>query len=735
MEVSILEKAKSIFDTIKEFEIIKNIYSLIQFLLNNKEIITIIITILIVMMRILGFRRKTYKITNSTIDRLKREKKYIPNIFVELNDCKETLRYFIYGTKWKKRIANKFNNLYDNVYGKMLEKSVKDSDKRFRVSKFLPLSNLQSIIKEKIQLHNLIKERNYSFVDGRPEYDYYLESSSDVCLGSLRRLEKFSESSLAKYLILTGSAGNGKTNLLCSISELIMSLKNPVVFVTGREIEGTPKQYIFNKFDLHHKIYEHLDIYLKIENFLLLASCRYFYIVIDAVNENENGNFSEDLINFINEMLSYSRFKVIVSCRNEYYKTRYKKSLFNKAICSPFELDVKDQEYSETALNKIFDVYKNAYNYKGEISESVKDVLCNQLLLLRMFFETNSNSNKDVFTICKQDVFKNYIKKISEYTSTNIEAILLKIAQIMIQNNQYDKVSISFLENRGLSIEKIKKTIDESVILSKTIITNKGNLAEMEYEAIYFVFDELRDYILSREIVVSNANMDGMIDSTAVIQKIEEIEKTGSSVLEGIIQYTYLFFREFNDNEKPCIELLKLIKTTSEDENFAFFKRRNSFEFQNIGLRIVLTSGLEFNNFEKSYIRDCLIKDPQFDGILLFDVMLKGTINNGIYDLHTYLDLLFGIGDINVKNDILSAIMNYNNHSKYHIPDDLKNIHKLVLKTNPDLAIQVQCLAEIILLCFKFNNLEKRFMLENYFYNLDNHYSICKEVKDKYAKK
>ena len=70
-----MEKAKSIFDTIKEFEIIKNIYSLIQFLLNNKEIITIIITILIVMMRILGFRRKTYKITNSTIDRLKREKK------------------------------------------------------------------------------------------------------------------------------------------------------------------------------------------------------------------------------------------------------------------------------------------------------------------------------------------------------------------------------------------------------------------------------------------------------------------------------------------------------------------------------------------------------------------------------------------------------------------------------------------------------------------------------------
>lgn len=45
-------------------------------------------------------------------------------------------------------------------------------------------------------------------------------------LGYLHRCSKAANS---KYFILTGSAGNGKTNLLCSISELLISLKETVI--------------------------------------------------------------------------------------------------------------------------------------------------------------------------------------------------------------------------------------------------------------------------------------------------------------------------------------------------------------------------------------------------------------------------------------------------------------------------------------------------------------------------
>ncbi|MBQ9550024.1 MAG: hypothetical protein IJU87_04350 [Lachnospiraceae bacterium] len=38
------------------------------------------------------------------------------------------------------------------------------------------------------------------------------------------------EAAQSRYYVLTGSAGNGKTNMLCSITELLIHLKQGVVF-------------------------------------------------------------------------------------------------------------------------------------------------------------------------------------------------------------------------------------------------------------------------------------------------------------------------------------------------------------------------------------------------------------------------------------------------------------------------------------------------------------------------
>ena len=39
--------------------------------------------------------------------------------FVELNNSKEVLRYFVYGKKWRKRLIKNFNYVYDNSYGEI----------------------------------------------------------------------------------------------------------------------------------------------------------------------------------------------------------------------------------------------------------------------------------------------------------------------------------------------------------------------------------------------------------------------------------------------------------------------------------------------------------------------------------------------------------------------------------------------------------------------------------------
>ena len=68
-------------------------------------------------------RKKANKYTDEQIKKLIHDGKYIPGIFVELNNSKEVLRYFVYGKKWRKRLIKNFNYVYDNSYGEILKKA------------------------------------------------------------------------------------------------------------------------------------------------------------------------------------------------------------------------------------------------------------------------------------------------------------------------------------------------------------------------------------------------------------------------------------------------------------------------------------------------------------------------------------------------------------------------------------------------------------------------------------
>ena len=67
---------------------------------------------------------------------------------------------------------------------------------------------------------------------------------------ALENLLQYSKASDTKYFVLTGSAGNGKTNLLCSISELLINLKEAVVFLNSRDIHGDIWEFICYQLNL-----------------------------------------------------------------------------------------------------------------------------------------------------------------------------------------------------------------------------------------------------------------------------------------------------------------------------------------------------------------------------------------------------------------------------------------------------------------------------------------------------
>lgn len=361
----------------------------------------------------------------------------------------------------------------------------------------------------------------------------------------------------------------------------------------------------------------------------------------------------------------------------------------------------------------------------------MRNILSEQLLLLRIFFEVNKDSNMDVFSIRKHEIYAQYIDVIKQNSGEYIVRVLDAVADFMIENENYDEISLSDLEKVGITSDVIKKTVDSSILLSKKLIFHERTIARNEKEVLYFVFDEMRDYYLARRILLRNISIDN-VDGEAVLEKLRQLRATSASCEEGVIHYCYVFFRtdevvaKLGQTEKMCNSILDLYRIPEGGERKSYWHMHHREEFQNLGLRIILTSGIELSDFEISYIQDCLRKDPYEDGGIFFDTMLDGTLYGGIYNLDIYFDILFGLKN---KDAILNAfhkISARNNRDDRVIPEDFIQYYNVL--TDPEHKLQIQKIAELFLLCFKLHDADVQEELEDFFYNLPTHDKVQREM-------
>ena len=691
----------------------------------------LILTILVLAFSLFSINRKANKYTRKVIQRLINDGKYIPGVFVELNDSKEILRYFIYSKKWKKRLIGSYNFVYDNAYGDILRKACDNTSICFRLKRKASQKEVMDAVNEAYELHDNFRKSDVEFKSDYKESQVLFEILHYPYTEALGSLVQYCKAANGKYLILTGSAGNGKTNLLCSISELLINLREATIFLNSRDIEGDILDFLFSELGLPDLYMKHKESYLYLVNLLLTIQHKHLFIIVDAINENDSNGFSSRIATFINKITGYSRVKVIVSCRNEYYKERFRECLVEKVDIPAFEFDLKEQHYTFAAINKIIRAYSEFFNYSGKISLNVRNMLSEQLLLLRIFFEVNKDSNLDVFSIRKHEIFAQYIEVIKQNSGEYIVKMLDTVADFMIEKENYDEISLSDLEKAGITSELIKKTVDSSILLSKKLVFHEGTIARNENEVVYFVFDEMRDYYLARRILLENISADN-VDGEAVLDKLKQLKETGASCEEGVIHYCYVFFRtdevvaKLGQTEKMCNSILDLYRIPEDREKKSYWHMHHREEFQNLGLRIILTSGIELADFEIAYIQDCLRKDPYEDGGIFFDTMLDGTLYGGIYNLDIYLDILFGLKN---KDAILNAfrkISARNNRDDRFIPDDFIQYYNKLAE--PERKLQIQKVAELFLMCFELHNADTQEELEEFFFNLPSHDKVQCEM-------
>ena len=183
---------------------------------------------------------------------------------MELNNSKEVLRYFVYGKKWRKRLIKNFNYVYDNSYGEILKKACDNQNVCFHFNIMASPKEILESVNSAYEFHNNFQNSDIEFKQDYKESQILFEIIQHPYNEMLRSLLQYSRGANGKYLILTGSAGNGKTNLLCSISELLVNLKQTTIFLNAREIEGDILDFVFDELGISDLYKKHKEIYLHL---------------------------------------------------------------------------------------------------------------------------------------------------------------------------------------------------------------------------------------------------------------------------------------------------------------------------------------------------------------------------------------------------------------------------------------------------------------------------------------
>lgn len=600
----------------------------------------LIIPILIILIWGSAFLKRYFqKASKQTIEKFTSSKKYLPALFFEIGQTKESLRYFMYGKKWKGRLIWRFNNVFVGKPRQVLSKH----GRVVHIRRTTNFKHFFEIINKEIEWYKE-KDKSKHLDDFPSELDMDCECeilSYPFYIRELESIRNDLELCGARICHLKGKAGNGKTSLACSITETALLSKRPCVLLNSRDLHGE----VLEAFKQQLKTPVFFNKHLKLAMWLLNQNCHLFrrkiLVIIDAINENDMDVFRDSLSDFMLFMLKYSQIKILLTCRSEYYNLRYNR-LFGDTLNSYNKVVINTDSPNQQIGDEILTTYAQCFHFTGSISEAVKSYLANNLLLLRILFEVYENKSDTITSINRYVIFKKYIEKVQEiHEDIDIESILSKISELMISTQAFEGIALRDLE-QVVPSEHIQKLLyDGSLLLTTKVVDAEGTIAERNIEFIDFIFDELRDYCIARRITINHKNEEEQIIGYWFQNK--------SSPSEGVIKYIYEHIKKLDSgrSERYLHRFggLKLDRQRNERGNY------------NIGLDMIFDNSLEVTTYEIIYLLHSSIDgNPNADrDEKILDFLLDNGKNPDITS--TSIDLL--LNDL----DALDAAQAINNLS------------------------------------------------------------------------
>ena len=190
---------------------------------------------------------------------------------------------------------------------------------------FEHLENYKKMITKLIDMCNELDNHLYEKYSSDKELkDEYRNENSNLrkIINSLSKFEDyFSAEDLKagkdKELLVTGTAGSGKSHLLCDISLKRLKHNFPTIFLLGQHYAGgNPIRFIAEKLNLVN--HSDVEVLGALDALGETYKCRTL-IIIDAVNEGSSRiDWHNHLKMFLQQCRVFNNLAIVISCRSTY---------------------------------------------------------------------------------------------------------------------------------------------------------------------------------------------------------------------------------------------------------------------------------------------------------------------------------------------------------------------------------------------------------------------------------
>ncbi|HAS6053760.1 SMEK domain-containing protein [Vibrio vulnificus] len=616
----------------------------------------------------LQFRRNLdefLRVNQLKIEDEKRTRKYIPSVFVETSETKEEMRYFANPMFFFRKIDDDIRRINLVHFNELLRKAKIEPviDSLLEITALESPSSMHELqerltkqraaledIQEYLSPFSWYGERAERFV---PEgylsgywdvFQHSIESSGSGVFSSIEKVSKKIGITQAKIFLITGMAGQGKTNFICDLIEnQFRSFEIPTAFIPARALNDHPGpnrilSYIKN--NRYAPDVQDLHDLLTLLNKVAEECQKPFVIAIDGINEvGDLDGFAAELRIFLDAMCQYEYVKIIFTCRNEFFEHKFA-SVF-ESLHSNLVYRVKDlrQKMSDKNKVRLLDAYLSHFNIKGKFSNNASEFLKNDLILLRIFSEINENKNIGyVPDIYKGDILEKYLMmKVNEFphhSKRNVLNSLYKICSRMLEDGIFSQIPVEGDESERQILEQL---IGEDIILRREVPST--GLASLGMENISFTYDELRDFLLAFYTVTELSAHQLKVDS--IFEKIIEWP-----VYEGFFRYAYILARkqrndtvlsacesskDFSNHYLNNLSLLSAdiqtpedvvrvegtLKNRSEESNLravAWFLFRKREESDHLNIRILLDHVSKLDEIESEHFMKVMFSSSSYYG-------------------------------------------------------------------------------------------------------------------------